>query len=226
MTKLTLEIELLSAACPGAGEGWGGIIDTDVVYDEMGLPYIPGRRVRGILLELAKEMVHILGNVSPDQPKLTNQTVESLFGVQGLSDAAPLLIENAYLNDYVKVREWLAWTKNRFADLALVSPDRVLSAFTSLRQQTAIDEHGVAEENSLRTTRVLNRDSKFYARVTLLDDDEACQDLLALAVALFRSFGSKRNRGLGRIQCRLLAENGDDITHSTVQKYQKRLQEA
>ena len=226
MTKFTLEIQLLSAACPGAGEGWGGIIDHDVVFDAMGLPYIPGRRLRGILLEQAREIIHILNNLQPRQQIISMQTAESMFGSQGLAEAAPLIIENAYLPDYFKVKEWLAWARCRFADMALVSPDRVLASFTSMRQQTAIDENGIAEDKSLRTMRVLNRDRKFYADIFINDDNESFQDLFALAAALFRSFGSKRNRGLGRIKCRLLNTDGVDITQTTVQKYQKLLQEA
>jgi len=48
MTYL-LEIKLLSATCPGSGEGWAGIVDTDIITDSSGLPFIPGRRIKGIL---------------------------------------------------------------------------------------------------------------------------------------------------------------------------------
>lgn len=47
MAVFTFNLELLSDTLIGSGEGWGATIDTDVVFDDFGLPYIPARRVKG-----------------------------------------------------------------------------------------------------------------------------------------------------------------------------------
>ena len=43
MKTLTIELKLLSNTLIGSGEGFGAIIDTDVVFDETGIPYKIGR---------------------------------------------------------------------------------------------------------------------------------------------------------------------------------------
>ncbi len=44
-----VQIQLLSDTLIGATEVYGAIIDKDSVFDEVGLPIIPGKRVKGIL---------------------------------------------------------------------------------------------------------------------------------------------------------------------------------
>ena len=41
---MKIEMELLSDAIPGSGEGLAGIIDSDITYNEFGIPYIPAKR--------------------------------------------------------------------------------------------------------------------------------------------------------------------------------------
>ena len=49
---MKIEMKLLSDAIPGSGEGLAGIIDADITYDEYGIPYIPAKRIKGILKDL------------------------------------------------------------------------------------------------------------------------------------------------------------------------------
>ena len=49
MMNHKINVKLKSDALIGSGEGFGAIIDTDVVFDEVGIPYIPGRRIKGCL---------------------------------------------------------------------------------------------------------------------------------------------------------------------------------
>ena len=50
-------IELLSDLCVSTGESYNSYIDTDVVYDDYGMPYIPGKRIKGCIREAALELV-------------------------------------------------------------------------------------------------------------------------------------------------------------------------
>jgi CRISPR/Cas system CMR subunit Cmr4 (Cas7 group RAMP superfamily) len=54
-----LELHLESPVLIGSGEGWGSVIDTDVVFDEVGLPFIPARRVKGVLRESTLELLEM-----------------------------------------------------------------------------------------------------------------------------------------------------------------------
>ena len=63
MLNYQIKIILKSDTLIGSGEGFGSIIDTDVVFDDLGIPYIPAKRVKGIMLESAEElneMFHVL----------------------------------------------------------------------------------------------------------------------------------------------------------------------
>jgi CRISPR-associated protein Csx10 len=51
--KYLIQIQLLSDTLIGAAEGYGAVIDKDSVFDEVGLPIIPGKRVKGIFREQA-----------------------------------------------------------------------------------------------------------------------------------------------------------------------------
>lgn len=215
-----LKLTLLSAANPGSGEGWAGTIDSDVVFDEFGLPYIPARRVKGILREMANEVAAALQLCHADETlKLAPTDVEGLFGRPGQDDSAPLAIANAYLEDYPRLRAWLQWAQQKTPHLA--APDQVISAFTHVRHQTAIDPDGIARDNSLRLTRVLNPGHEFVSVIELRDEKEKHKILLALAAQVTRHFGGKRNRGLGKISCRLVAlETGENVTQKTLKQFE------
>lgn len=211
-----MKIELQSAANPGSGEGWAGMIDSDVVFDDSGIPFIPARRIKGILRELAVDIVSAFKACSQNKvPELRQEHVDTLFGVQGQQHSAPLRIGNAYLEHYQQAVDWLLWAQHRLPHLA--SPDRVISVLTHLRKQTAIASDGVQADHSLRVTRVLNpgyhvdgeyRPLTFFCEIEILVSDpnllQQLEKLLTLAATVTRYLGGKRNRGLGKVRCELV----------------------
>ena len=44
---MKLYIKLLSDLCTYSGESYNSMVDTDVVYDKYGIPYIPAKRIKG-----------------------------------------------------------------------------------------------------------------------------------------------------------------------------------
>ena len=53
-------IQLISDLVPGSGQGWANIIDSDIVYDQYGFPYIPARRIKGLIKESALELEELM----------------------------------------------------------------------------------------------------------------------------------------------------------------------
>jgi len=209
MPEYTLEIELQSAASPGSGEGWAQMIDSDIVYDAYGLPFIPARRVKGILREMAEDVAHAVIRAGLQKKyHLTETSVADLFGEQGQTAAAGLMVDNAYLAEYDDLQPWLEWTKLHVPHLA--TPENVITVFTDIRRQTKI-EKGVAKDTSLRQIRVLKCGLKFNGKI-MLQNSSASEELLKLAVGVARALGGKRNRGLGKIQCRLHATKQNEIS--------------
>lgn len=231
----TLKIELLSATSPGSGEGWAGYIDSDIVLDELGLPFIPAKRIKGILRENAVDVIQALKTSRlADEFGLTSQHIELLFGKRGQQESCPLIINNAYLENYGEICQWLEYARDKVPEW--ISLEKVAASFTHLRKQTAIGKDGVQKDNSLRVTRVINPGFSWGANflpyhfisTISIDADQkidrvAAERLLILAVLVTRYLGSKRNRGIGKIKCSLWdTANQANLTQKQIDELRKK----
>jgi CRISPR/Cas system CSM-associated protein Csm3 (group 7 of RAMP superfamily) len=203
MKTYTLKLELLSPTLVGSGVGFGATIDTDVIFDELGIPFIPAKRVKGCLLDAAKEVMDMFTLAGIENDDLQ---IKRTFGETGKEHSAPVYFSNLYIEDYERNREWLSYFATSENYKPFVTPERVLNALTEVRQQTQIGSDGVAFEHSLRTIRVLRKGMVFYGDVHIDTDDEKLSETLLFACLNFRRFGTKRNRGFGEVHCSLLSE--------------------
>ncbi len=191
--KLTIDLESYTLA--GSGEG-AGIIDCDVTHDRYGLPWLPGRRVKGLLRESALETLEMF-----DQDDKT--TLDALFGVTG-ADSGIIQVPNLRIPGYETIAKHLLWMVEDNAYRDRVRRDRIIPLFTTVRQQTAVNENGIAADGSLRVSRLVNFKQRFDGKVTTsrpLTGRE--QALLHLAVVNLGRLGSRRNRGQGAVRCML-----------------------
>ena len=169
-------IKLLSDLCTCSGETYNSMVDMDVVYDENGIPYIPAKRIKGCIREAALEMVEI-GIIEKKQ-------YERIFGKEGNSRAA-FTLSNAYITGYSEAVEALQACSHR----ELVSQQNVLNQYTYMRTQTSVDlETGVADENSLRTLRVVKKGLVFEADCDVWDQTENLE-VFKQAVSLVKHMG-------------------------------------
>ncbi len=209
MIDCILEVKLESPALIGSGEGYGAIIDSDVVFDDLGLPYIPARRVKGCLREAATDNAAVFGPVAP-----VTAAVDACFGVPGQEASAPLVVESLCLADAGDLRRWLGWCAAVKPDL--VNRSSVLGQFCEIRRRTAIDaETGTAQAHTLRSARLVRKGHVFRGRLRL---DEAHLDLVVLAAWGWRGLGTSRTRGFGEISCRLLDVNGKELRAETMKR--------
>ncbi len=202
-----VQIQLLSDTLIGATEVYGAIIDKDSVFDEVGLPIIPGKRVKGILraeAELLNKYQPIAIQPWNDNSKKT--AIEILFGDAGITDKNTeyLSVSNFTLPDYEANKTYLKFLIQENE----ISRSEVIAHFTTMRMMTRIDEDGIAENTSLRTFRVLKKGLVFEGELTF---DSDYLDKFKSIVALTRRIGSMRNRGLGQIQCRLIENSKPDV---------------
>lgn len=218
MKMFMIEITLDSHSVIGSGEGFGAVIDADIVFDDIGLPYIPAKRIKGCLREAAQG-VQVMLQLSglPAVLELENTFGTNPALTKRIEDKPERLVQgsarfsNLYLDKYQENRNWLAYLTAKHN--SFVSKETILNTFTSLRQHTKIyEETGVADDHSLRTTRVLNRGRKFYGKVIVeADNVDPIESTLALACANLRRIGTKRNRGFGEVTCCLLDEQRQAI---------------
>lgn len=208
MKSYKLEIKLLSDTLIGSGEGFGAVIDSDIVFDNYGIPYVPAKRIKGCLRDSAVEVCEIFKNSQIDY--LTNygfDTVKDLFGVPGNDKPSPLYISNLTIKDYDTMLPFIDYFSNKYENI--VNTESLTKIFTRIREQTSIED-GVAKEHSLRTIRVAKKNIIFEGDIELEEENKDFIKLLFLACLNLRRFGTKRNRGFGEIRCRL-HENGKEM---------------
>ncbi len=204
-----LTITLKSDLCVGSGYSFAKIVDSDTCYDEFGLPYIPAKRLRGCIRESIETILY---------QKYSPSMVEEVFGKRGDSLGSSLTIGNGYIEDYNGIREILA--------KGHVSSQEVLERFTHILGQTRI-ENGVADQGSLRFTRMVNHFSPinneemtFTSDVSWLEDenDNSVWQMIQDGTKATRHLGLNRNRGIGNIQIEAKASSEDSEKNTEVIK--------
>lgn len=203
MTNYVLEITLESPLTSADGEGRIGLVDRDVAFNDLGLPILPGRRLKGLWREAYRDVVDAW-----QQCGQSAMPVEQIFGDTGQSPGsgdACLQIANAELKEASSLKEWLQYLQH--PKIQKLHADNVVHHYATVRAQTAIDRRtGSAKENTLRLTRTLKAGLVFWApvRFSVASPSSALKNALALGAAALQYMGTARTRGLGKVRCRLL----------------------
>lgn len=192
---MKIDIILKSDLCTSSGENYNAALDLDVVYDEYGFPYIPAKRLKGLIREAALELVEF--------GIFTQEDYDFLFGLEGIKHTA-FILDDAYPEKHTQYVEDL----KKCTDPMIKHQQRVLNQYTYTRTQTALTPEGTAKENSLRTFRVVNRGLKFTANLSLVKTLTKTQKkLLKTAVSMVKHIGMNRTRGLGMVEMKLLPKD-------------------
>lgn len=216
MEKYTLKIKLLSDTIFSGGESIVSISDIDELYDEYKIPYYKGKSIKGNIRESADLIVKNQKAFNEKKSDENREIVRTLFGkifdntnekkesymddqTQGI-----LKFENASLEDDIK--ENLKY----LVDNDIISKEEVINSLTDIRYATKIDRKtGTAQNGSLRSMRVLNKDitftSNIYSERELTEDELA---LLVCSVKTTRHLGTLRSGGKGNVECTLIPEKG------------------
>lgn len=196
-TSYTLELELLSDTTPGRGEGVAGLVDAEVQHDELGLPVISGRALKGLLVNECAVILHALGQTHGGE---WHDAARALFGERGETDdfTAGLSIGPATV-----APDLIAQLRGEREEKR-PAPEKILSTLTAIRRQTRMNEYGAPDDQTLRATRVIMRGLTFYAPL-LFEQEPTDQQraLLAACVLAVRRLGTGRNRGKGRVKVRV-----------------------
>jgi hypothetical protein len=217
---MRLKLTLKSDATFGRGEGVAGLVDEEVEHDRYGLPYLAGRTLKGLLVEECANLLYALGRQKPtDEMKQWHAAANRLFGQSGaLTWRAGIRVSDALLP--AELRRVVRYKVER----GELSRADVLESLTDLRRQTAMDETGRPETGSLRTMRVILRETSFEATLYFHEDPDPQErdlPLLSACVLAFRRAGAGRNRGRGHLEARLLNEAGNDVTKDCFEQFKK-----
>ena len=194
MARFSVKVEISSYWHAGSGAGRGADVDALVLKGRDGIPYLPGRTLKGLLRE-GMAVCEELGHISPGR-------TDALFGKpapEGRGDGSvpgALIVSGAALPEAERL--WLASKEGHGAREALF--DRFAS--------TRISEDGTAEDCTLRAIE-LCIPLTLHAEVEGPPDAQAD---LEKACSFVRGLGSHRSRGLGR--CRLSIEPVKELSHA------------
>lgn len=179
MEKLNYTIEFFTYWHCGSGLAKGADVDLLVIKDDNGLPFVPGKTVKGLLKEAALELA-AYGEFSDDD-------VLEAFGKEAdektnsPSKPGSLSFSNAVLSS--KEHD------------ALVANNAQEYVYSSIASTAICPETGVAKDHSLRKMEVV---VPCIVEGTIMNVDGSSALILKRAMKMVKRLGSNRNRGLGR----------------------------
>lgn len=185
METLKYQIKFLDEWMCSSGLGAGAETDSEVIKDKNGLPYIPGKTLKGILKDACIEIVEF-----DNEQFLNQQQINYIFGAEfkpktnedqedRVSEAGNAFFSNAELSESEKDEI----IKNELQEFLY---HNVAS--------TRIDNNGIAVDKSLRVREVC-------IPITLFGEiqiEKQYHSALENAMKWTRQLGTNRNRGLGR----------------------------
>lgn len=215
MNKVKMTIKLDSDSLIASGEGMGATIDTDILFDDVGLPYIPSKRIKGCLRDSILEISQMFKMSQIDYLL----DIDRVFGNNITEVESLVSFSDFYIPDYKNTYNWLKYYKNEFSDF--LSSNLITNFFTDIRQQTRIDIYGVAKDNSLRTSRVLKKGMSFESEISLFNDDEILLNTLTLACINLRHIGTSRTRGFGEVSCEIINKDNNSLNENVKNELEK-----
>lgn len=180
---LQYKIDFFSSWHCGSGLSAGADVDALVVRDRDGLPYVPGKTVKGLVREAVEDFLAFR--------KEDTRIVADLFG--NAEDR-----NNLPQDEEGKMKQGILF----FSNAELLSEQKQIILDEQLKPflfdsvaATRIAEDGIAMPHSLRRIQVV-LPCTLYGQI--LDVPEESKILLQQAVKLIKRMGLARNRGLGR----------------------------
>ena len=178
MTDVRYKITFFSSWHCGSGLAAGADTDELVIKDRDGLPYVPGRTVKGLLREAAAMLAQFM-----DVPE---ESDHRLFGQGGDSDGFGCRSDVSFTNA----------TLDKGERDAIISQQLTPHLYRSVAS-TAIGADGIAKDHSLRKVET-TLPCCVYG--TVMNVDERDVEVLTHAFRWLKRMGLGRNRGYGRCE--------------------------
>ena len=190
--KITYKIEFHTDWHCGSGLAAGADVDALVVKDENGMPFVPGKTIKGLVREAVSEIRSFKGATEDEK------FVEAFgfFDDKDKKEKGCLFFSNATL-DPLNSKEL-----NEYE--AIVSNGVARFMYRDIAS-TAIGENGIAKEHSLRKMEVVVP-CTLHGKILNVPDDMA--DEIVRSLGFIKRMGQNRNRGLGR--CTITGRKEDD----------------
>lgn len=190
-----LTVEMLDLWQAGSGRGEGQHLDSVPVTDADGLPFLPGRTVKGLLRDAVFHLERIDALGSWTDATGFGPTV-ALFGSRdGGEDESGSLVQTRY--NSISGSVWVSDARLAPAiRLQIASTSALRNALFHESFATAIDDcSGQAKEQTLRSKRVC---VPMVLTASIETSHPTGLEIIDAALPLIDALGSQRTRGLGR----------------------------
>ncbi len=175
---ITYTIRFFSRWHCGSGLSAGADVDNLVVKDKKGMPFIPGRTIKGLVREAAENYIKICNDT--DHAEM----LAKAFGTEASSSENGTTGCMHFGNAALDEKEYNAIVANN-------AQEYLYDKWTT----TAIDADGTAKEFSLRSMET-TVPCTLYGQIS--DVPQELAEIIANSFGLIKRIGQKRNRGLGR----------------------------
>mgnify|MGYP001806336764 CR=1 FL=1 len=194
----------------GSGASLGGVADAAVLRSPEGLPWLPGRSVRGLVREALAEAEDLGHRAVPAgftrwlcgddfaASDSEDEAVTELRRRRFVTQAGHGVFDSAELPD-----DWRRWARSPGSAAMIAEMFEILSS-------TAIAD-GAAQRHSLRSIEVavpMTLTAGLHLRSSPIPPPGEVGAALAAALPLLRGLGAGRHRGLGRVQASVTAGEG------------------
>lgn len=191
MKQINYKIKFYSPWHCGSGLSAGADVDALVIKDADGLPFIPGRTLKGLIREAAEDYNNFC-------EKTDNQLIVKVFGNEEDSE------------DPSSIQKGVAYFTNAVLPenekMAIIDNDAQQFLFKEVAS-TAIGSDGVAKEHSLRKAEVTVPCTLVGS---IYDVPDEAETLIDHALRMIKHIGMNRNRGLGRCDI-IMTEKGGNV---------------
>ncbi|MBR5373084.1 MAG: CRISPR-associated protein [Paludibacteraceae bacterium] len=168
----------------GSGLAAGADVDALVVKDEKGMPFIPGKTIKGLIREAVEE--------------IRGLQVEEIRGLQKEQNEENFVKAFGFFDNKEQKKKGCMFFSNVTLEPneyeAIVSNDAARFMYRDIAS-TAIDDNGIAKEHSLRKTEVV---VPCTLHGEILNVPEEMADEIIRSFGFIKRMGQNRNRGLGR----------------------------
>lgn len=183
--KIKYKIEFFSEWHCGSGLAAGADVDALVIKDRNGLPFVPGKTIKGLLREAVEELVAFRG--------MSKSLLVTLFGnsvdrnnKDGGQEIDTMQQGTVYFTDAVLVEE----------HQLLIRQEHLQEFMFNTVSSTRLTDEGVAQKHSLRRIQTV-LPCVLYGEILDIPTSEMKQ-LLIEGLSMIKRLGVGRNRGLGR----------------------------
>lgn len=171
-----LRLDIHSYWAAGSGSQAGAYADS-LVIKHNGLPYLPGKQLRGLLKRAFM--------IAQDAQWINQEQLDKLFGQSGPNTQGIIQVSSAHLCDIEQ-----QYFEN--------NPSHKSLLFHTKDTQAVNHDSGVTKPGSLRTMEVAVPMS-LIAEINLSEEFPSFKDLLKDCCQLITSIGSHKNRGHGKV---------------------------